>query len=244
MKRTQRADRVLALIPARGGSRGLPNKNILPLCGIPVIVHTIHHAQASARVDRVVVTTDSRRIATVARGAGAEVVLRPARLATARASVVDALRHALEHLARRQGVHPEIVVLLAANVPVRPSGVVDRCVRLLDRTGADAVLTVSPTGKFNPAWMVRLERDRVRVPSGAARAGRQMLAPRYLHDGAVIAVRTERLLRPPASARLYGAFGRDLRAVVLAPGEAIEIDTALDFRVAAAVLTEPARPRR
>lgn len=237
-KSRPRPIRVLAVIPARGGSRGLPGKNILPLCGVPMIVHTIRHARTSRTIDRAVVSTDSAKIAAVARRAGCDVVRRPARLATARASVVDALRHVLGTLLRREGVRPEIVVLLAPNVPVRPAGVVDRCVRLLRRSGADAALTVTPTGKFHPAWMLERAGDRLVLPRGAPPASRQMLSPRYLHDGAAIAVRAARLLAPPAHRGLYSAFGRDLRAVVLAPGDAIEIDDRIDLHVAEAVMRE------
>src|SRR5438477_10293856 len=103
---------IVAIIPARGGSKGLPGKNLRLLGGTPLIAHTIAAARRASRVDRVVVSTDDRRIANAARRAGAELpFLRPAELATDTSPTVDAVRHAVEWL-ERHGQRLDLVVTL------------------------------------------------------------------------------------------------------------------------------------
>ena len=144
---------VLAIIPARGGSVGVPSKNILPLAGKPVICHTIDHARNCARVTRTVVSTDSDEIAAIAGGYGAEVIARPAELATASARIDHALRHAVDTLMKDEGYRPDVVVLLYANVPVRHPDITDRCVEHLLTRGGTSVRTFSDVGKHHPHWM-------------------------------------------------------------------------------------------
>ena len=115
----------LALIPARGGSKGLPRKNILDLCGKPLIAYTIEAALAARRIGRVVVSTDDPEIADVARACGAEVpFLRPAELAHDRASVGLATAHMLESL-RGQGYQPDALVVLYPTSPFRTPALLD-----------------------------------------------------------------------------------------------------------------------
>lgn len=120
-----------AIIPARGGSKGLPRKNILPLAGRPLIAHTIEAARAA---DRIMVSTDDAEIAEVARAWGAEVpFLRPEPLATDRASVRDAVFHTLDRLVEREGRAPWAVAVMFATSPVRPPGHLEELFRRLDR---------------------------------------------------------------------------------------------------------------
>ena len=114
---------VLGLIPARGGSKGVPGKNIKVICGKPLIVWTIESALQSALLDKVVVTTDSEEIAEIARNAGAEIRMRPKELATDTASTQDVMLHALKY------DQADIVVLLQPTSPYRTKGLIDECVR-------------------------------------------------------------------------------------------------------------------
>lgn len=133
-----------ALIPARGGSKGLPRKNILPVLGRPLLAHTI---EAAKDADRTFVSTDDPEIAEVATRFGAEVpFLRPARLATDTASVRDALFHTLDRLVEREGHAPDAIVVMFATSPFRPPGLLRELVRRLDR--AYCATTVGRVGAF------------------------------------------------------------------------------------------------
>ncbi len=120
---------VLALIPARGGSRSVPRKNLLPIGGKPLISYTIAHALGASRIDRVIVTTDDEEIAEVARRFGAEVpFLRPKEISGDFALDVEYHRHAIEWLAREEGYFPDLVVNLRPPHPVRSCETIDRAI--------------------------------------------------------------------------------------------------------------------
>ncbi len=151
----------MAVITARAGSKGLPDKCVLPLCGKPVVAYSIEHALESRLVEAVVLTTDSPRAEEIARDYGIPVVERPPDLASDMATVDAAVRHALEAYEAEADFHADVVVILQGNVPVRAPGIVDRCVDLLLDTEADSVRTVTPVGKYHPDWMFRLHGDRM-----------------------------------------------------------------------------------
>ncbi len=152
--------RVLALIPARGGSKGIPRKNIRPFAGHPLIAYSIAAGLQAETVDRVVVSTDDEEIARIAREYGAEVpFLRPAHLALDDTPDYPVFRHALEWLERHEGYRPDVVVQLRPTSPLRPRDLVDRGVRLLlEHPEADSVRAVVPSGQ-NPFKMWRLGDD-------------------------------------------------------------------------------------
>jgi CMP-N,N'-diacetyllegionaminic acid synthase len=136
----------LAVIPARGGSKGVPLKNLFPLAGTPLIVHTIREARRSRHINRLVVSTDSSAIADVSRRAGAEVVMRPAELATDEAATELALIHALDWLHDADGFAPDLVLTLEPTSPLRTARLIDVCVEtLLADNTADSVVTVTET---------------------------------------------------------------------------------------------------
>lgn len=137
--------KVLALIPARGGSKGLPGKNIRPMCGKPLIAWSIQKAKLSKYLDMVLVTTDSPEIGDVARRHGAHVpFLRPAELATDKSSTYDAIRHALDFLRREEGLAFDYIVLLEPTSPLREDDDVDRMLELLSASSAafDSIISV------------------------------------------------------------------------------------------------------
>ncbi len=148
---------VLALIPARGGSKGLPGKNIKPLAGFPLIAYSVAAGLQSKLVTRTIVSTDSEEIAAVARQRGAEVpFLRPAELAQDRTTDWPVFEHALRALKSAEGYQPDILVQLRPTSPFRPLGCVDQAVsQLLEDPSADSVRTVTPSGE-NPYKMWRL----------------------------------------------------------------------------------------
>lgn len=152
--------RVLALIPARGGSKGVPRKNLLPLAGKPLIAYSILQAKASSRISRVVVSTDDEEIAEVARQWGAEVpFLRPAEYAQDLSPDIDVFRHALRWLENEEGYVPDLVVHLRPTGPVRSVARIDEAIALLEQhPEADAVRSVT-TAQQSPYKMWHLGPD-------------------------------------------------------------------------------------
>ncbi|MCW3062660.1 MAG: hypothetical protein JWQ02_4481, partial [Capsulimonas sp.] len=108
---------VCAIIPARGGSKGLPRKNVTPIAGVPLIARTVNAAKAAALVTRVVVSTDDREIETIARAAGADIITRPASLSTDTSSSESALLHCIETLHSEENYLPVLIVFLQASSP-------------------------------------------------------------------------------------------------------------------------------
>jgi N-acylneuraminate cytidylyltransferase len=147
--------RVLAVIPARGGSRGLPGKNVRPLGGVPLIGHTVRFAARQPEVTRAIVTTDDEGIAAVARDHGADVpFVRPAELARDDTPMAPVVRHALEQVEAEEGTAYDVVLLLDPTSPVRDPEAVRAALARLDAAGpeVDGVVSVSqPT--FNPLWV-------------------------------------------------------------------------------------------
>lgn len=136
---------VVAIIPARGGSKGIPRKNLVEIAGGPLIVHSINHALTAQRVDRVIVSTDDEEIAEVARKAGAEVpFLRPKELAEDLVLDLPVFQHALNFLLDRENYQPELVVHLRPTAPLRKPGWIDTAIdQLLKVPEADSLRSVS-----------------------------------------------------------------------------------------------------
>jgi N-acylneuraminate cytidylyltransferase len=151
---TDPTPRVLAVIPARGGSKGLPGKNIRPLRGLPLLAHSIRAAALTPEVTRCVVTTDSARIAEVARAHGGDVpFLRPTELAADDTPMAPVVRHALEWVEREEGTAYDAVLLLDPTSPARvPAQLAEAVRRLTANLALDGVISVSET-TFNPVWV-------------------------------------------------------------------------------------------
>src|SRR3989339_1217246 len=151
---------ILCIIPARGGSKGVPGKNIKPLCGKPLIAYSIAHAKKSRYIDRVIVSTDSLPIAAVARRCGAEVpFIRPARLARDNSGTIEVLVHAVKTLEEEGTQSYDIIVLLHATTPLRNPADIDNCIELLVRTQAGSVFSVTQSHR-NPYFnMVELNKS-------------------------------------------------------------------------------------
>jgi CMP-N,N'-diacetyllegionaminic acid synthase len=218
--------KVLAVVPARGGSKGIPSKNIRPVAGKPLLVYTIEGARNARSIDRLVVSTDAEEIAKVAREAGAEVIMRPPAMATDAAPTELALIHALDTLKAADGYDPDAVMTLEPTSPLRTSELIDRCVETLSSRNADSVLTVTETracfgrivdGRFD--YLIKNQARR-----------RQDRAPLYRESSTVYLTRVE-TLRDRQS-----VLGERLYPVVVEPEEAIDINSPLDLAVAEAVM--------
>ena len=147
------------IITARGGSTRLPRKNILPLCGKPLIAYTIQAALASSHLDRVIVSTDDDEVAQVSLAFGAEVPFRrPAELATAEARSVDVILHAMDWLKQHEDYEPEYIVLLQPTCPLRTAQHIDEAIELCLERDADSVVALCKT-KHHPYWLKVLDAD-------------------------------------------------------------------------------------
>ncbi len=224
---------VVALIPARGGSKGLPRKNVLPLAGKPLIVHTIEHALAAGSVTHTLVSTDDEEIAGIARRAGAEVLARPAELAGDLSTDLDVFRHALETLADT----PELLVHLRATTPLRDPARIDDAVELLrGDPAADSLRAVSRAPK-TPYKMWRLGERYLEpllelpgVPE-AHSAPRQILPEVWVHEGYVDVIRPRTILE------LGSMAGLRVLPFPVEPG--LDIDSEADLRRAESLLSSP-----
>jgi N-acylneuraminate cytidylyltransferase len=217
---------LLALIPARGGSKGIPGKNLCRLGGLTLTARAVRCARESGRFGRVVVTTDSDAIAAEAHAEGAQVIRRPEPLAADTTDIVDVIIHALDALVR-DGFEPEVVVLLEPTSPLRTAGMI---ADVLDELiGADAVFTVSPVPvRFHPRKQFWLEADgsaRRVAPDLAMPVRRQELTETFVQNGAVYAFRTT-MFRAQRS-----VFGPAPRAVVV-KSPLVNIDTPEDLEEA------------
>ncbi len=147
---------VLAIIPARGGSRRLPGKNLLDVAGRPLIVHSIEHARRAQAVTRTIVSTDDPAIEATSVAAGAEVIHRPPEISTDTATSEAALLHALDYLHAREQYQPDLVVFLQCTSPVREQGDIDDAVRHLLHSGADSIFSATES-----KWLLwRMSDDR------------------------------------------------------------------------------------
>lgn len=138
---------ILAIIPARGGSKGLPNKNILPMLGHPLIAYSVKAAKDSSYINRVIVSTDSEQIAEIARSYGAEIpFMRPDEYAQDLSTDLEVFRHALQWLKEKEGYVPDYVIQLRPTSPVRQAQIIDQCIeRMLRNPQADSLRIVTPS---------------------------------------------------------------------------------------------------
>lgn len=221
--------RLLTVVTARGNSRELPRKNVLPLVGKPLIAWTIDCARASASVDTLILSSDDPEIIEVAGAFGCPApFVRPAELATDTASSIDVILHAVDAM----GGDFDHVMLLQPTSPLRQPEDIDACVALCRDRGAPSAVSVCPTGK--PLhWMFEIGEGAtmsriVELPDGGAQ--RQNLAQPYVLNGAVYVAQTDWLRRT----RTF--VGPQTLAHIMPRDRSVDIDSRADFLVAEALL--------
>ena len=224
---------VLGLIPARGGSKGVPGKNVRLLAGRPLVAYAAAAARESGVVDRVVLSTDDVEIAEAGRAAGIEVpFMRPAELAADDTPMLDVIQHALRELASR-GEQPEIVVLLQPTSPLRRPEHIRAAVTLLRDSGADSVVTVVEIPRhLSPDYVMRIDAGRLVpfLPEGARVARRQDARAAYSRDGTVYACWRRTLEQ-------FGTiYGENVRPLLVDAADSLSIDTPADWAAAERVL--------
>ena len=201
---------IVGVTPARGGSKGLPRKNIRPLCGKPLLAWTIEAAKAATLLDRYVVSTEDSEIAAVARRWHAEVIARPRELATDEATTLSVLQHVLSV------VPAQTLVMLQATCPVRDADLIDRCIQRFLETGADSLAT---------GFLCKA----VEYGTNAQERRRQEIPGFFYDDGNVYVMRADLL-------RTGERFGTKRERVVLDREQNIDIDDEFDFWLAEQVL--------
>lgn len=219
--------KVLAIIPARGGSKRIPGKNIRKFCGKPLIGYPIEQALAAKWIDRVIVDTDSADIARVAKRFGAEVpFLRPAELAGDKAKVFDAIKYLLKRLREDEGYVPTHIVILQTTSPLREQGDLDRCWKEMKAGGATTVLTICPT---HPRLYVLDKKNMLKLVNGSEKQSTNMQAwpAAYILNGCfVYIVRTDAMLREQV------IITKKTRGVICEKWRSADLDTPEDWVLA------------
>jgi len=228
-----------AIILARGGSKGLPGKNHAIVGGQPCIQWTIDAAMHATNIAQVVVSSDDPRVIEIA-ASGCVVVERPSELACDTATIDSAARHAYETTGAPKGP----IVILYANVPVRPDGLIDDAINLLVESKCDSVQSYARVGKHHPWWTVKINDDGSVHPWEGDTLyhncfRRQDLPPAQVPDGGVIALTPDALmcnLNAPEGPHSF--LGNDRRGIQTNEGDVVDIDSRIDLLVADAILQE------
>jgi CMP-N,N'-diacetyllegionaminic acid synthase len=217
---------VLGVIPARGGSKGIPNKNLAPLCGRPLLAYTADAVKASEKLTRAIVTTDDEQVASCAKSFGLDVLMRPASLAADDTPMLPVLQHAIESL-RADGFNTDIVVLLQPTSPLRRAAHIDAAVDWLQRTRGDSVVSVVEVPhQFNPTSVLRLDDGLLKPFLDAPTSTRRQDKPAlYARNGpAVLAVHA----RVIEGGSLYG---NETWPLIMTAEESLDVDTSWDLKL-------------
>ncbi|OLT55932.1 acylneuraminate cytidylyltransferase family protein [Moorena bouillonii] len=213
----------VCIIPARGGSKGVPRKNIKPLNSLPLIIYSIIDATEASLVDQLYVTTDDAEIASKVEEYGASIIKRPDELAGDTASSELALAHALDEI-ERSGIHPNLIVFLQCTSPIRSGIDIDNAIQKLQAEDADSLVSVSPSHRFlwkqvdGVAKSINYDyRDRPR---------RQDMNPQYVENGSIY------IFKPWVLQKLGNRLGGKISLFPMSEAAAHEIDSPLDFEIA------------
>jgi|TARA_B100000959_G_C14744111_1_gene526327 N-acylneuraminate cytidylyltransferase len=221
--------KIVVFIPARGGSKSIPNKNIKEFAGKPLIVHTIEYAMESNLINKVVVSTDDRIISKIAKETGAVVINRPSQLATDTATTESVIGHYISTTKYK----PEIIVLLQATSPLRPKGSLDKALKHFQKGGHDSLLSISPTHRF--FWRVQRDETAFAEYNFINRPRRQDFKRsdmRFIENGSLYIFSCKHFEK--TGNRLGGKIG-----YVEWPEEySIEIDSPLDFKFAEQIFND------
>ncbi len=225
--------KVVAVIPARGGSKGIPKKNIVNICGKPLISYTIKSATRSRYIDRVIVSTDDSNIAKVAEACGAEVpFMRPGRLSGDTTHTPPVIVHAVKFI-ESQGYDADIVITLQPTSPLRQARQIDEAIEKLYNSSIDAVVSVKQA-EYPPYWMLKMKRSRA-IPfinngRNYFKKERQQLPKTYQLNGAIYATRKAALFKEKA------VISKKCGVIVMDRRTSMDIDTPEDLeRVRTAV---------
>lgn len=220
--------KILGIIPARGGSKGIPGKNIRLLNGKPLIQYAIEAARASQVVDRLILSTDTNEIANVGRELGIEVpFLRPPELANDDTPMLPVIEHVI-HFVEAQGWQPDIVILLQPTAPMRRPEYIEQALKLLTETKCDSVVSVIEVPRhYVPDFVLRLENGKLRPFLDTPLATRRQDArPAYSRDGTIYMFWRDVLVGKK------NIYGDDCRPLIIPNDQSCNLDTMEDWQEA------------
>jgi CMP-N,N'-diacetyllegionaminic acid synthase len=226
-------NKAAAIIPARGGSKGIPKKNIIPLAGKPLILYSIETALKSKYIDKLFVSSDDDEILRISRNNGADIIKRPKEFAQDDTPDLPVFQHAIRFLKEKFNYKPGIIINLRPTCPLRNVDDIDNSVKKMLDTGCDAVRTITEARK-HPYWMGKLDGDRL-LPfmdniNVEKYYQRQLLPQAYIINGGVDVMKADVIINQN---RLYGD---DVRAVFMPLERSIDIDTKFDFMFAESII--------
>lgn len=233
---------IAGIIPARAGSKAVPKKNIRELAGKPLIAYTIEQALKSKKLSRVIVSTDSKEIAKIAKTYGAEVpFLRPSNLAKDTIPSRPVLEHAINYLEKKENYKVDIVVMLQPTSPLRKASDIDAGIQKLIKTRADSVTSICKT-EYPPYWVKTLRGDKltpfVKSKKDYDQVVRQQLPKTYKLNGALYVTWRDVLSKQKK------ILGKDTRAILMDSIRSLDIDDELDFLVAEKAMEKIRRTRK
>lgn len=222
--------KIVAIIPARGGSKGIPKKNIKPLLGKPLIAWTIWQARKSEYLDKIIVSTENDEIAEVSRDWSAEIIKRPKELAKDESPTIDAVFHLLEVL-RTENYNPNIVVLLQPTSPLRTAKDIDNAIDLFLNSDCESVVSVCEA-KHPPYWSFKIDGGYLKHLFGNEylKMRRQDLPKTYMPNGAIY------ISTPQMLYKYKSSYCEKTIPYVMPAERSIDIDTEIDFMLAELVM--------
>lgn len=228
-KKIYKGKRTLGVITARGGSRGIPRKNIKDLCGKPLIAYTIEAAHKSQYLTRCVISTDDEEIAQVVKSHGGEVpFMRPSDLAQDKSASIPVIQHALSWLQEHEGLHYDYAMILQPTSPFRTAEDIDSCIQKIVDTGADSVMSMVELTDFSLKKLKKLDGDLL-VPlvqeEGKTSAARTDMERTYKRNCAIYLTRTDLIMGGDL-------FGQVSRAYVMPRDCSVDINEPIDFELA------------
>ena len=228
-----RSEDILTIIPARGGSKGVPRKNIRRLGGKPLIAYTIEAAIGSSYIDRLIVSTDDEEIAEISRKWGADVpFLRPAELATDNAKAIEVVKHALIEVEKNEKKEYPIIVYLEPPSPFKTSEDINNCIELFFLKNPSCVVSVNEANQYHPILMKKIEKGRLesiwkKEPEGVPRQEYNPTA--YMRNGAIYILKRQNILKD-----IF--YGNDIVPYIMPHNRSICIDSILDWYSAEAMI--------
>ena len=207
---------ILGIIPARGGSKGVKDKNIIDIRGKPLINYTLESAMKAKSLDKIVVSTDSSKIADVVRRShDVQIIMRPAKFARDDSPIEESFFHAIEFLKEKESFNPEILVWMQPNVPIRKDGIIDEVVSCLVNSDADSCVTCYETDQVPEVMKFINDKGRLEpLYNDVYAIRRQEFSKRYLLDGSVVALRVKNLYKTRGIRKAHVYLGKEVIPII------------------------------